>query len=119
MNRNLSAWKWLRGHVQGRAAELRLSLRVTAGALATFVLSEFAQLPLVLWPVLTSIFVTQLSVGKSLKTTLDYFAGTLGGAVYGGIISTLFPPVTEPSAIAVLAGAVCAACFFGGCEPKL
>lgn len=118
MNRVLSAWKWLRVRIQSRTAELRLSLRVTAAALATFALSEFAQLPLVLWPVVTSIIVTQLSVGKSLKTTIDYFAGTLGGAVYGGIISMLFPPATEPTAMAVLAAAIAPLTFLAAVNPS-
>jgi uncharacterized membrane protein YccC len=53
MSRTLPASKLARGRLRKRGAELRLSLRVTAAALVTFALSEFFDLPLVLWPVLT------------------------------------------------------------------
>jgi len=53
-------------------------------------LAQSLQLPLPLWVVLTAVIVTQMSVGRSLKTTFDYLVGTLGGAIYGGAIGLLF-----------------------------
>jgi uncharacterized membrane protein YccC len=44
-----------------------------------------------LWAVLTSLIVTQMSVGRSLKATRDYMLGTIGGAVFGGAIEVLIP----------------------------
>jgi hypothetical protein len=54
-----------------------------------------------LWAVLTAVIVTQMSVGRSLKATFDYLAGTLGGAIYGGAIGGLVPHSNE---MALLAG---------------
>jgi hypothetical protein len=65
-----------------------------------------------------SIIVTQLSVGKSLKTTLDYFAGTLGGAVYAGAISALIPHASQAATLAVLAIAVAPLTFFAAINPS-
>ena len=48
-------------------------------------------LMLPLWAVLTSLIVTQMSVGRSLKATRDYMLGTVGGAIYGGAIAVLIP----------------------------
>jgi uncharacterized membrane protein YccC len=118
MSQALSVWKWIRGGIRANNAELRLSFRVTVAALSTFALSEFFQLPLVLWPVMTSVIVTQLSVGKSLKTTLDYFAGTLGGAVYAGAISALIPHASQAAPLAVLAIAVAPLTFFAAINPS-
>jgi hypothetical protein len=44
------------------------------------------------WAVLTAIILTQISVGRSLKATIDYLAGTIGGAIYGGVVSVLVGP---------------------------
>jgi uncharacterized membrane protein YccC len=44
------------------------------------------------WAVLTAIILTQMSVGRSLKATIDYLAGTIGGAIYGGVVSVLVGP---------------------------
>jgi hypothetical protein len=33
-----------------------------------------------------------VSFGRSLKATIDYLVGTLGGAVYAGAIAALVPP---------------------------
>jgi uncharacterized membrane protein YgaE (UPF0421/DUF939 family) len=42
-----------------------------------------------LWAVLTAIIVTQMNVGRSLMATIDYLAGTAGGAIYGGVAGVL------------------------------
>jgi hypothetical protein len=34
---------------------------------------------------------TQLNVGRSLKATTDYLAGTLGGAIFAGIVGAMIP----------------------------
>ncbi len=114
----LSPWKRLRGCMQGHAAELRLSVRVTAGALISFALSELFRLPLILWPVLTSVIVTQLSIGKSLKAALDYFAGTLGGAAYAGAVSALIPQQGEGGIFAALSVAVAPLTFLAALNPS-
>src|SRR5258708_39079637 len=92
--------------LQDRQAELRLCVRVTASALLTLVIGKWLDVPLVLWSVLTAVIVTQTSVGRSLKATIDYFVGTLGGAIYAGTVAALIPHEGELALLGVLAIAV-------------
>ena len=91
------AHAWLRRH----KARLGLFFRVTASVLLSFELAKWLDLHLPLCAVLTAIIVTQMSVGRSLKATIDYLAGTIGGAIYGGIVGVL---VGHDSEVALLAG---------------
>jgi uncharacterized membrane protein YccC len=106
MNPIATAWRRLRTLIQGRQAELRLCVRVTASALLTLVIGQWLNVPLVLWAVLTAVIVTQTSVGRSLKATIDYFIGTLGGAIYAGAVAALIPHEGELALLGVLAIAV-------------
>jgi uncharacterized membrane protein YccC len=101
-----TAWSRLRIFFQSRQAELRLCVRVTASALLTLVIGQWLNVPLVLWAVLTAVIVTQTSVGGSLKATIDYFIGTLGGALYAGTVAALIPHEGELALLGVLALAV-------------
>ena len=92
---------WLSGH--GAAS---LTLRVTVAAVASLAIAQLLQLPLPLWAVLTAVIVSQVSVGRSLKATIDYMFGTLAGVVYGGAVAVLVPHPNEPALLAVLAIAV-------------
>ena len=75
-----------------------LCLRVTVAALASFVLAQLFTIPLAgLWAVVTAVVVTQMSLGGSLKATIEYSVGTLGGAVAPGTIATLVPPLPMKS----------------------
>jgi uncharacterized membrane protein YccC len=44
--------------------------------------------------VLTAVVATQMSVGESLKATMEYVIGTLGGAVYASAVAVLVPHTT-------------------------
>jgi uncharacterized membrane protein YccC len=88
---------WLRRH----KARLGLFFRVTASTLLSYELASWLGLHMPLWAMLTAIIVTQMSVGRSLKATIDYLAGTIGGAIYGGVVGVL---VGGGSEIALLAG---------------
>jgi hypothetical protein len=55
---------------------------------------------------LTAVIVTQGSVGRSLRATIDYLLATLGGVVYGGTIAVLVPHTSEVALLGVLALAV-------------
>src|SRR5260370_33090009 len=101
-----TAWTRLRTALQDHRAELKLSVRVTVSAVLTLALGQLLNVPLVLWAVLTAVLVTQASVGRSLKATIDYFVGTLGGAIYAGIVAALIPHSGEVAELAVLAIAV-------------
>jgi uncharacterized membrane protein YccC len=77
--------------VRARRTQLGLAIRVTVAATAAYAIATALHLLLPLWAVLTSLIVTQLSVGRSLKATRDYVLGTIGGAIYGGAIAILIP----------------------------
>jgi uncharacterized membrane protein YccC len=106
---------WLRRH----RVSLRLSLRITIAALLTLAFAQILKLPLPLWAVLTAVIVTQMSVGRSLKATVDYLAGTLGGAVYGGAIAVLVPHANEIGLLAVLALCVAPLALIAAVKPSL
>jgi uncharacterized membrane protein YccC len=107
----------VRAFLRAHKVELGLSVRVTAAALASLVIALGAGLKLPLWAVLTSIIVTQLSVGRSLKTTRDYLIGTLGGAVYGGAVAILVPHSGEGALLLVLVLAVAPLAFIAALNP--
>ena len=71
-----------------------------------------------LWAVLTAIVVTQMSLGGSLRATIEYFVGTFGGAVYAGAIAALVPHQTEISTLAVLALAVAPLALLAAINPN-
>jgi hypothetical protein len=85
----------LRSQVLEYRAQLGLSLRVTIAALLGFALSHLLSFSLPLWMVLTAVILTQLTFGRSVKATLDYLVGTVGGAVYAGAIAVLVPPPND------------------------
>ena len=109
---------WLRTTIRNRAVELRLCCRVTLAALATYALAEFLHLPLVLWAVLTAIIVTQLSVGRTLKATVDYFLGTLGGSIFSSLAATLIPHESELGTLTVLAVALAPLALLAAIKPS-
>ena len=118
MSRVATAWRWLLAKVRDRRTQLRLCLRVTVAALASFVLAQLFPIPLAgLWAVLTAVVVTQMSLGGSLKATIEYSVGTLGGAVYAGTIATLVPHYDEISLLAVLALAVAPLALLAAVDP--
>jgi uncharacterized membrane protein YccC len=107
MTRISNAWTWLRIQIRVLRPQLRLCLRVTVAALVSFVLGKSLHIPFGgVWVVLTAVVVTQMSVGGSLKATIEYFTGTLGGAVYAGVIAVLIPPTNEFALLIALAIAV-------------
>src|ERR1700746_1752672 len=91
----LSYWNRLRGTVDAYRSQLRFAMRMTgAGSLALIVAQSLA-LPLHgLWVVLTAVVVTQMSVGGSLRATLEYIIGHLGGAVYAAVLGVLVSHTT-------------------------
>jgi uncharacterized membrane protein YgaE (UPF0421/DUF939 family) len=101
-----TAGQWFRTWLAGHRVELRLSLRVTISAMLALVASHLLHLPIPLWAVLTAVILTQLSVGRSLGATMDYFIGTVGAAVYAGVVGSLIPNADKISLAVGLAIAV-------------
>jgi uncharacterized membrane protein YccC len=102
-----------------RRPQLGLALRVTLGALLALGFAQALHLHLPLWAVLTAIIVTQLSVGRSLKTAFDYFVGTIGGVIYGGVITIFVPHSGEVELLAVLALVVAPLALLAALKPQL
>lgn len=86
--------------------QLILALRVTVASLAAFALAQALHLRLPLWAVLTSLIVTQMSLGRSLKVATDYLVGTFVGVAYGGALAILIPHESEWALLLVLALAI-------------
>jgi uncharacterized membrane protein YccC len=101
----------IRGWIRRYRLQLILALRVTVGALSAFALAQVLHLHLPLWAVLTSLIVTQMSLGRSLKVASDYLIGTFGGVAYGGALAILIPHESEWALLAVLALAIAPLAF--------
>ena len=71
-------WSRLRAWSASHSPELRLCVRSTTAAVLTLAAAQVLHLPIALWAVLTAVILTQISVGRSLKATIDYLASTLG-----------------------------------------
>src|SRR5690348_7780804 len=91
--------------------QLILALRVTVSALSALAIAQAAHLKLPLWAVLTSLIVTQMSLGRSIKVATDYLMGTLAGVAYGGALAILIPHESELALFAVLALAIAPLAF--------
>jgi uncharacterized membrane protein YccC len=108
-------FRYLRPH----KAQLALAARVTVAAAIAFAIATALHLRLPLWAVLTSLIVTQMSVGRSLKATRDYMFGTVGGAIYGGAIAVLIPHSSEAALLGLLVLAVAPLAFIAAKNPSL
>ncbi len=96
-----------------------LAFRLTAAALLAMWLAQRLNVGLPLWSVLTALAVTQISLGRSFKVTLDYFAATLGGALWGGFIAVFVPHSGEATLYFVLLLALAPLAFAAALYPRL
>jgi uncharacterized membrane protein YccC len=101
----------LRALAHRHRLQLILALRVTVAALSALAVAQALHLRLPLWAVLTSLIVTQTSLGRSLRTARDYLTGTLAGVAYGGLLAILIPHESEVALFAVLALAIAPLAF--------
>jgi uncharacterized membrane protein YccC len=93
--RRLSLRNEVRDWVRTFRPQLRFCLRAAVAALVALAIANSLNFPLHgSWMVLTAVVVTQVSVGGSLRATLDYVVGTLAGAVYAAAVGLLVPHVT-------------------------
>ena len=111
--------KRMLGSLRARKTQLALAVRLAVAAVAAYAIARALHLMLPLWAVLTSLIVTQMSVGRSLKATRDYMLGTIGGALYGGAIAMLIPHSGEGGLLALLVLAVAPMAFIGAINPSL
>jgi uncharacterized membrane protein YccC len=115
----IAYFKTIAAWLRSRKVELGLGLRVTVAAMGALTIALALGLKLPLWAVLTSLIVTQMSVGRSLKATRDYLIGTVGGALYGAAIAILIPHNGEGALLAVLVLAVAPLAFIAAINPSL
>ncbi|CAL73983.1 conserved hypothetical protein; putative membrane protein [Bradyrhizobium sp. ORS 278] len=115
----MASLKELFGRVRARKAQMSLAVRGTVAATLAFAIATAFQLKLPLWAVLTSLIVTQGSVGRSLKATRDYMFGTIGGAIYGGAITVFIPHSGELQLLGMLILAVTPLAFIAAVNPSL
>jgi uncharacterized membrane protein YccC len=113
-----NAWGSLRETLLEHGAELRLCLRMTLAATLSLAVSHLLNLPLALWTVLTAVILTQMSVGRSLKATMDYLVATVGGAAYAGAVGALVPHDSEIALLGALAIAVAPAALLAATNPR-
>ncbi len=99
-------WRHVRALTHRYRLQLILAVRVTVAALSAFVVAQVLHLRLPLWAVLTSLIVTQMSLGRSLKVASDYLTGTFLGVAWGGALAILIPHDSEWALLGVLALAI-------------
>jgi uncharacterized membrane protein YccC len=102
-----SIWPRIRTLARTYKPRWRFAARVTAAGLLAYLAGQVMHLPLRgLWMILTAIVVTNVSAGASVRATLQYIIGTVGGAVYAAILGILIPHATPLAEIGVLALAI-------------
>jgi hypothetical protein len=85
----------------------RFCVRMTTSGLVAFAVSQALHIPLNgLWMILTALVVTQMSTGGSVRATLEYIIGTVGGAVYGAILGVFVPHDTVLTQALIMALAI-------------
>jgi hypothetical protein len=119
MRRMMAFAERMLGMFGARKIQLALAVRIAVAAVAAYVVAVALHLMLPLWAVLTSLIVSQMSVGRSLKATRDYMLGTIGGAIYGGAIAVLIPHSGEGGLLALLVLAVTPLAFIAAINPSL
>ncbi len=76
---------------------------MTVAGLLALLVSQVFNLPQGYWAVFAAVVVTESSVGGSVQTAVNWMIGTLGGAIYGAVVSALLPHGTESMLIVELA----------------
>jgi uncharacterized membrane protein YccC len=92
---------------------------MTVAGLLALIVARSVALPLHgLWVVLTAVVVTQMSVGGSVRATIEYIVGTLGGAIYAGAIGLLIPHTTAVAQVGVLTLTIAPLAFAAAMNPN-
>ncbi len=73
------------------APVLASSARTTIAATASFLIARLSGLPEAYWAAILTLIIMQSTLGAAVKISGERFAGTLLGAVSGGLLAYLFP----------------------------
>jgi uncharacterized membrane protein YccC len=68
------------------------SARTAVVAIASLVAARLLRLPQAYWAPITSVVITQSSLGAAFAVSWQRFVGTALGAVVGAILAAYFPP---------------------------
>jgi uncharacterized membrane protein YccC len=92
------------------------SVRTALAAVASVLAARLFRLPEAYWAAITTLVITQSSLGAALSVSWQRFVGTALGAAVGAIVATFFAPHVLVFGICVfLLGLLCAA--FGAERP--
>lgn len=85
------------------------SLRTAVVAVASLLVARLFRLPASYWAPITTLVVTQSSLGAALAVSWQRFIGTILGAVVGGLVASFFPsnPLIFGACVFIL-GLLCA-----------
>ncbi len=112
-------WYRIRAMLRVYNPRWRFAARMTASGLIAYAVAKILHVPLNgLWVIITAIVVTQMSAGGSLRATLEYIIGTVGGAVYGAIIGVLIPHDTPLTQAFILALAIAPLALVAASNPN-
>jgi uncharacterized membrane protein YccC len=85
------------------------SLRTAVVAVASLLAARLFRLPQSYWAPITTLVITQSSLGAALKVSTQRFVGTALGAIVGGLVASRFAPYPLVFGVCVfLLGLVCA-----------
>jgi len=85
------AASFIGGWMGSHRAQLRLGVRIIVASLVSYIVAHLLGFTQSYWAVLTAVIVMQASVGGALKATIDRFVGSVGGAIWGVIVSLYVP----------------------------
>ncbi|HEY2534961.1 MAG TPA: FUSC family protein [Xanthobacteraceae bacterium] len=115
----LAFYDRFRETVSAYRPHLRFALRMTVAGVFALIVAQSLVLPLHgLWVVLTAVVVTQMSVGRSVRATIEYTVGTLGGAIYAALIGLLVPHTVLTAQAGVLALTIAPLAFVAALNPN-
>lgn len=85
------------------------SVRTAVAAVASLLVARLFRLPESYWAPITTLVITQSSLGGALAVSSQRFVGTLLGAVVGGVVATFLPSQVLVFGITVfILGLLCA-----------
>ncbi|HTZ01846.1 MAG TPA: FUSC family protein [Xanthobacteraceae bacterium] len=116
---DLAGWTSVRRWIGVYKPRWRFCVRMTASGLAAFAVARLLAIPLQgLWVIITAIVVTQMSAGGSLRATLEYIVGTVGGAVYAAFLGAFVPHDTVLSQAGILVLAIAPLALLAAFNPN-
>ena len=88
---------------------LEHSVRTAVAAMASLLVARFFRLPEAYWAPITTLVITQSSLGAAFSVSWKRFVGTALGALLGALVASHFPPnVFLFGACVLILGPLCA-----------